>query len=409
MPATLEAYRCPQQADRHPAQAEMLVLCLCAQATLTEEAAERLRELVQRPLDWPLLLQVARRHRTLPLLHRHLQAHCPHTVPAGQMQTMHEECQEIAFRNLTLSADLIKLVKCLQKEGIDSIPYKGPILTKLAYGDLALRQFDDLDILVRTKDVRRAKEVILANGFQSCGYESLARFFTENSCHLLLAHPQHEFIVELHWAIAPSYFPLALKQERLWQHLRQIPFGGIAVLAHAPEDLFLILCVHGTKHHWKRLAWVADLAELIRRNPGMQWSWLIAEAGRLRCKRLVLLGIWLAVEVLGAPVPNLVSDELAKDPVVAKLGAEVWEGIAKKKEISWAGFKNVAFTCRVRESIRDRIVYVARRLFTPTQAEWSLQALPKPLHFLYFPLRALRLTAEHGGSMVKRAVLGGKK
>ncbi len=105
-------------------------------------------------------------------------------------------------------------------------------------------------------------------------------------------------------------------------------------------------------------------------------------------------------------MPDLVSDELAKDPAVAKLGTEVWEGISQQEEISWAGFKNVSFTCRVRESVRDRIVYVFRRLFTPTQEEWGVHAIPKPLHILYFPLRALRLTAEHGGLLVRWAVLG---
>jgi hypothetical protein len=136
---------------------------------------------------------------------------------------------------------------------------------------------------------------------------------------------------------------------------------------------------------------------------------MLAEAGRLRCKRMLLLGIWLAAKILGATVPSLVSDALAKDSVVAALGAEVWEGMAQEEEISWAGLKNVTFTCRVRECPRDRVVYVFRRMFTPTESEWSWQALPKSLHFLYFPLRALRLTAEHGGLIVKRAMLGAKK
>jgi hypothetical protein len=91
------------------------------------------------------------------------------------------------------------------------------------------------------------------------------------------------------------------------------------------------------------------------------------------------------------------------------LGAKVWEGIAQREDISWAGLKNVTFTCRVRECLRDRVAYVFRRVFTPTESEWTWHALPKPLHFLYFPIWALRLTAEHGGLMVKRAGLGSKK
>jgi Uncharacterised nucleotidyltransferase len=37
-------------------------------------------------------------------------------------------------------------------EGVNVIPSKGPTLAALAYGDLGLREFDDLDLLIARPD-----------------------------------------------------------------------------------------------------------------------------------------------------------------------------------------------------------------------------------------------------------------
>jgi hypothetical protein len=299
------------------------------------------------------------------------------------------------------------VLKSFEREGIEAIPYKGPVLAQRAFGDVALREFDDLDILVHSYDLARAQQVLSAAGYQPYHHDKLSSFFEENSCHYQYVHPEHGFQIELHWAVASSYFPLAFKKQRIWQDLQRIPFGGLSVLAHKTEDLLLVLCIHGGKHHWKRLSWVIDVAELIRRNPGLDWELLMSESARLHCRRLVMLGMSLAKEILGAPVPAQVIAQIARDPEVLRLATEVWEGLIQPEEISWAGLKNVSYVCRVRERLRDRVVYLVRRTITPTEFERDWQKLPKPLHFLYFPLRIARMTIQHGGTLVKRA-LGSK-
>ncbi len=391
------------------AGAELQALCLCARVHLPGVARQQLESLLGQDLDWQLLYQLAWRHRLVPLLHRQLKACGAKTVPIEWMQKLHQESQQIAFRNLALAFGLIELIRCFQREGIESIPLKGPVLAELAYGDLALRHFDDLDIIVRPGDLARARELILTEGYKPYPYEELGSLFAENSCHNIFNHPRLDYNVELHWALAPSYFPLEFKRLRLWQHLRHIPFGGLTVWGQSPEDLVLALCIHGGKHHWLRLSWIVDVAELLRRHHDMNWELLVSEAARLRCKRLLLLGIWLAENVLQAPVPSNISDLFSRDPVVPLLGAEVWDGIAQRQEISWAGIKNVTFVCRVRECTRDRVVYLFLRMFTPTQLETAWLWLPRPLYFLYSPLRALRLTIQRGGTLLKRLLLGAKK
>jgi hypothetical protein len=188
--------------------------------------------------------------------------------------------------------------------------------------------------------------------------------------------------------------------------MRRVPFGGSELLALEPESLTLLLCIHGSKHHWSRLAWIADLAGIVRNHPELNWTWLLDEVRRLRCRRMFLLGIWLAMELLDTSVPDRMLTAFSNDPVIAELGDEVCEGIFQRDEVSWAGIKNVSFLRRVRESLQDQVTYVVRRAFTPTEKEWCWQAIPRPFCFLYVPLRGTRLAFEHGAKFLDLAMLG---
>ncbi len=47
--------------------------------------------------------------------------------------------------------ELCRLVKIFQSENITLIPYKGPILSIQAYGNISLREFGDIDIFIDKK------------------------------------------------------------------------------------------------------------------------------------------------------------------------------------------------------------------------------------------------------------------
>ena len=91
----------------------------------------------------------------------------------------------------------------------------------------------------------------------------------------------------------------------------------------APEDLLLILCVHGAKHYWSKLGWICDVAELLRVHPGLKWTALLLQAKQLGGRRILFLGLFLAHVLLGAGLPEEVWKEINADPVVPWLAAKV--------------------------------------------------------------------------------------
>jgi hypothetical protein len=90
-------------------------------------------------------------------LYQSLNTTCPEAVPKANLAQLRNYFHANAQRNLFLTQELLKLLTLFKTNGISAIPYKGPVLAVAVYGNLALRQFGDLDILVHKRDVLRAK------------------------------------------------------------------------------------------------------------------------------------------------------------------------------------------------------------------------------------------------------------
>ena len=86
------------------------------------------------------------------------------------------------------------------------------------------------------------------------------------------------------------------------------------VMTSIPENLLIVLCVHGSKHAWEQLKWICDIAELVRTHPDLQWEHMLASASDLRCRRMVLLGLSLARQWYEVDLPAPVLCMIASDP-----------------------------------------------------------------------------------------------
>src|SRR5215469_866029 len=97
-------------------------------------------------LDWQRLLRLAEHHGVTPLVYRALRD-VDAGIPAPIQGELRQRYEGNAKRNLVFVGELIRILDCLEAQAIDAIPYKGSVLAEAVYGDLALREFYDLDVL----------------------------------------------------------------------------------------------------------------------------------------------------------------------------------------------------------------------------------------------------------------------
>ena len=100
---------------------------------------------------------MASKHKLTPLLYRNLNSICPKMVPEDILDELKNYFNANVRKNLLMTGELIKILKLLKFNDINAIPYKGPVLANLAYGNLAFREFDDIDILVNKLDILNPK------------------------------------------------------------------------------------------------------------------------------------------------------------------------------------------------------------------------------------------------------------
>ena len=345
-----------------------------------------------RSLDWDRLIRLATVNRIRTLVYWHLTTVCADAIPSRVVHQLRQHFDFNARRSLRHVCELLRLLKLFESHGIPAIPYKGPALALDLYGNLALREAGDIDILVRAPDMARAKAIIS----RACVPRKILSGRREAACRKRESHEQFvkqesEVLIELHWRAFRSYLASPSTTDYLWRNLLSVHISGMTVLKLDAPALLLILCVHGAQHHWLRLQWICDVAELLRQHPNLDWQRVIADARRLRVQRMVLLGICLAKQLLDAPVPADVLNLVKEDPTIEKLYCWIEPQLLGTGGVAPSKMKIALFQLLAQDHFLDRVRYLYLYATLLSANDWARLRLPDALFPIYYVLRPLRL------------------
>ncbi len=382
---------------------EEKLLLLALRYDVNARARENMTALLGGPIDWRRLVDMASAHGAMPLLYRAFRQDYAPLVPREILSQFRLAYQNNTAWNLVLAAELQKIIDRLEREGIPSVPYKGPALALQLYGDIALRQFVDLDILVRRRDVLRCRDLIVSMGYGSTmeleGAQALA--FKQAYNELSMVRSDGQVHLELQWEAVPWNFCFSLDDLDIWSQRLRFASKDLRFDALPPEELLMILCVHGAKDFWGRLIWVCDVVELIHRHPGLNWGRLTALADRTGGLRMLLVGLRLARDLFGRVLPDDIGKMIKDDPMVGRLTRWVKDRLCGLDESPLNFYKKYAFYFRIRERARDRVEYLFRMIITGLLIEWRPLRLPRSFLPLYYMLRPFRLAKKHGITLMR--------
>jgi hypothetical protein len=349
---------------------------------MEQGTAARIKTLLQIDLNWDYLTQLAARQRVMPLLYWNLNHLCPEMVPRSVLSQLRGDFHANIQHNLHLMNELLTLLTCFEQQHIPVIAFKGPVLAVVAHGNLALRQFCDLDLLVAQQDVSMAQVLLRSLEFKLEHQLSWESHFVEM---------QRQISVDLHHQLSPHYFPLKLGFDDLWKRVEPISLAGTSVLSFRAEDLLLILCVNVAKDLWvndARLSQICDIAELMRSHPQMDWPSVINLARRLGCYRILLMCLSLVSHLLGVSLAVEVYAAIAAEPMsrILAMQAEPQLLCLERPQIL-TNRQGLLFYWRVKERLWDKILY----FIIPHEEDFKALQLPSRLSFLYYLIRPIRL------------------
>lgn len=254
-------------------------------------------------------------HRLLPLVYRNLRAAGVEDPDLPRLKGIQRRTWSDNQRRIHGIAPVIAQ---LQDAGVPTLLLKGVPLAFLYYADLGLRPMSDADVLIPYHAFHRALDVLEANGWSDVlvmPRERRRRMYHGAG----LRHTDGRAL-DVHWQLAlPFVFPHAEAESSDDFFAAAVPMdlAGTSAQTLCSADMLLHLVVHGL---WSGSAatvrWAADAAIVTRvASAELDWDRVLDQAVRRDLVVPVGNGLRFIDEVLDAPVPPEVINELARAPV----------------------------------------------------------------------------------------------
>jgi hypothetical protein len=373
-----------------------LVVC-CARIRLDPVHRDRIRELLAGRLSWTEVMATSIRHKLEPLVFENVSAAAGDLLQPVEREMLRAAARDCGVSVLALFHELLRLSRLFDAAGIPATSYKGPLLSWLAYGSLTRRACVDLDIAVPQRHIPQATSLMQAAGY-SPGFD-LGEAHDGRKHH---APGQYSFFcnermlsVEIHTERTLRYFPIPLDFAEMQNRQITVELAGKQLRTFSIEDTLVLLCVHGAKHFWDRLGWITDIAELIQAQR-VDWPQALRIARDLKSTRLLLLGLYLAQELLEAPLPPSIQEQAGKDSNVRWLADQVCGQLAGTANPSTGVVRRAQFRLRSRDEFWEGVRHLLRLATSPTETDRQTVRLPRVLFPFYALARPWRLMREYG-------------
>jgi hypothetical protein len=395
---------------------ELELLVLCVRVLLSTSEVSDLHSAAQKPLKWDLVEQCAENHAFMPVVAHVLTLHAKELIPPSTFDRLRERLVRNAQENLAWLREWMRLLAALAEARIAVISFKGPALALTAYHNLPLREFTDLDLLVRPSDVAMAREVLTRQGYaldSPVPDHTAAGLIRSKNQQISFAKEQERGLrIDLHWGISSDTASVLLNVDQFLDSSIVETEGQVSFRSLAPEHLLLLLCVHGTKHCWSNLRWLCDLACHIQSKQTLNWSECFRLAQSSGTDLTLTHSLLLCRDVLGVSLPEAIEEYSGKHTAASLLASQARDFLFRENTDD---SRYIDDRTRYREVLRYRLGFqtgwrwmratnmLLRRAFVPNEADWDWLRLAPALYFLYYPMRPVRLVSQRLGMRRPRA------
>lgn len=369
---------------------DIQLLINCCKVKPTASDIEQIRTYISKLniQQYSTIFTRARNHAVLPLLYRTLEIHAHDTMPPETITELKQQNRTIIQHNMLMCAELAVLDKMAKAMHINLIPFKGPALAQIAYGDITMRQYSDLDILIQRKDFRALATNMLARGYESLfPIEKFSgdkvMFDMNNDCPFYDNHRQ--LAIELHWDF---FRKLALPTEYFlpWDEQENVTIYHHTFKTLSHETHLLYQSLHGSKHVWERLGWIVDIDRFIRAIPRLNWDKIITMAKNLGALKMFLLGIGLADRYFQTPLPENIRQKCERSeltPFIDYVESTLIRG-GPVPENNLAKFSKII---KLRDTFYHKTLMLLEFTFRPGINERHTIILPDKFFWFYWLLR----------------------
>jgi hypothetical protein len=297
---------------------------------------------------------------------------------------------DIVKQNMLLTSELINTMKVLEENNIKAIAFKGPTLAQLAYGDITLRQYVDLDVLVEKEKIFKVENLLKNKYKRALKLTSSQEDKWFKYAHDLGLINENGVNIEFHWLMFDSNHPINLSKIDFFKESVKTKINNQNINTISNEKFLVYLCIHGSKHLYERIEWVCDIDRFIKTQ---KIDWDIVEGIIINdnSKRFFLLGLFLTKILFNTNLGKNYEKQFDKEyESISNHIFDTWNGNQKSDNKN-----NMKYMLKLFVSKSDKFKYINKMYFKPTFTEYWHINFPKPLYFLYYPLRQYLLIKKY--------------
>ena len=377
----------------------LLFLIYCSKTQLNQnEILFIINYLTHKEFSYQQIIQLAHKHGVFSIVYKTIKLLTSSTKELLDFSLQLKiHYLNISKRNMLMTAELITITKLLNQHKIKTIAFKGPVLSQMAYGDITLRQYGDIDILIRKKD-----RFNMINILENKGYipEIVLKNSTKetffNAVNVIAFYNKSIGIrIEIHWELLSKNYAINWHEKVLWKDTKSIQVNNNKIDILSMELHLLYICVHSAKHLYERIEWICDIDRLINTNPNIDWQYILKEAKNMGITRMLYLGLALCKELFDLKIPEEIQNSISHDKKIPILINKIIkinysDMIHQEKSIN-----TLFLLLNMRENYIDKLKLLYKGIITPKFDDFLFFQLPKQMAFLYPIVRFFRLMKKY--------------
>lgn len=290
---------------------------------------ETINELLPEIKNWDAFTKLLLSNTCAPLVYKKVQQ-LPNAavIPAGTLALLRKAYYKTISRGSIMYAEFAKVVTIFQQNKINFIALKGIYLSEWLYRDIGLRQFSDIDLLVKEEDTTRAMQLLSGAGyFQHDPVHGLSNFVDAISTQegLTFTHfeafTKNNISIEIHLKLSPDKDKdkYNLDIHELFDKSITTTINSQQINVLSPCDLLIHIAIHTDlhfRHGHIQFTCFNDLVNLLERfKADFNWDEFIARCKQFDCEKAVFTHLKLVNKYYKAYLPPYIIDKYAYLPI----------------------------------------------------------------------------------------------
>lgn len=294
---------------------ERLILS-CIKIHSTPEELEQMDGLILQVGDWEKFVTTVIDRGIGPLFYKKLPLLTNSSlIPVAITTKLQQAYYKTFSRSTYLYDSFRKVAEEFNAVNIPVIALKGIYLSEWLYSDIGLRQFSDIDLLVKEEDGERSLAILSGMGYIMFDTHETEIVKSQNEIvhysPMILNGVSIEIHIKLH--IEKEHYHLPI--DELWKNAIHVTISKMPVFALNFNDLLIHLCIHLDKHFRSghvQFTCFNDITNLLDKyKTTIDWNDFIDTCRKYSCENIVFLYIVIVYKYMNAPVPESIQKKYA--------------------------------------------------------------------------------------------------